>query len=199
MTYYLLLKGDTEKDTIYETNVLGEVSFKVFYPSVGFIMLNRIAKDKPEILETAKILEALNTQWKIDVPKQKNVRAHQIDEKGVIITGNGVTAVKIGEDVLPFLGDVPILEKFPYVIVDMGAIKFVCKGANIMRPGITKFSDFEKGEIVCVIEESQHKFLAVGKAEIPSKQLDETKKGEVIKNMHYISDIFWESEKEIKY
>jgi len=149
--------------------------------------------------ETAKIFEELNTQWKIDVPKQKNVRTHQIDEKGVIITGNGVTAVKIGEDILPFLGDIPILEKFPYVIVDMGAIKFVCKGANIMRPGITKFSDFEKGEIVCVIEESQHKFLAVGKAEIPSKQLDETKKGEVIKNMHYISDIFWESEKEIKY
>ena len=149
--------------------------------------------------ETAKIFEALNIQWKIDVPKQKNVRAHQIDEKGVIITGNGVTAVKIGEDILPFLGDVPILEKFPYVIVDMGAIKFVCKGANIMRPGITKFSDFEKGEIVYVIEESQHKFLAVGKAEMPSKQLDETKKGEVIKNMHYISDIFWESEKEIKY
>jgi PUA domain protein len=149
--------------------------------------------------ETAKIFEALNTQWKIEVPKQKNVRTHQIDEKGVIITGNEVTAVKIGEDILPFLGDVPILEKFPYVIVDMGAIKFVCKGANIMRPGITKFSDFEKGAIVCVIEESQHKFLAVGKAEITSKQLDETKKGEVIKNMHYISDIFWESEKEIKY
>ena len=149
--------------------------------------------------ETAKIFEELNTQWKIDVPKQKNVRTHQIDEKGVIITGNGVTAVKIGEDILPFLGDVPILEKFPYVIVDMGAIKFVCKGANIMRPGITKFSDFEKGAIVCVIEESQHKFLAVGKAEITSKQLDETKKGEVVKNMHYISDIFWESEKEIKH
>ena len=79
------------------------------------------------------------------------------------------------------------------------AIKFVCKGANVMRPGITKFSNFEKGEIVCVIEESQHKFLAVGKAEMPSRQLDDTNKGEVIKNMHYISDIFWESKKEIKY
>jgi len=133
------------------------------------------------------------------VPKQKNVRTHQIDKKGIIITGDGITAIKIGEDILPFLGDVPILEKFPYVIVDMGAIKFVCKGANIMRPGITKFSDFEKDEIVCVIEESQHKFLAVGKAKMSSRQLDETEHGEVIKNMHYISDIFWESEKEIKY
>jgi len=149
--------------------------------------------------ETAKIFEELNTQWKMELPKQKNVRTHQIDEKGIIITGKGITAIKIGEDILPFLGDAQILEKFPYVVVDMGAIKFVCKGANVMRPGITKFSDFEKGEIVCVIEESQHKFLAVGRAEIPSSKLAETNKGEVIKNMHYVSDVFWESEKEIKY
>ena len=27
MTYYLLLKGDTEKDVIFDTNVLGEESF----------------------------------------------------------------------------------------------------------------------------------------------------------------------------
>ena len=149
--------------------------------------------------ETSKILEQINSQWKIELPKQKNIKTHEVDEKGVIITGNGITAVKIGNDILPFLDDIPILEKFPYVTVDMGAIKFVCKGANVMRPGITKFSDFESGEIVCVIEESQKKFLAVGKAKISSIELDETNKGEVIKNMHYISDNFWESKKEIKY
>ena len=149
--------------------------------------------------ETSKILEQINSQWKIELPKQKNIKTHEVDEKGVIITGNGITAVKIGDDILPFLDDIPILEKFPYVIVDMGAIKFVCKGANVMRPGITKFSDFESGEIVCVIEESQKKFLAVGKAKISSSELDETNRGEVIKNMHYISDNFWESKKEIKY
>ena len=149
--------------------------------------------------ETSKILEQINLQWKIELPKQKNIKTHEVDEKGVIITGNGITAVKIGDDILPFLDDIPILEKFPYVTVDMGAIKFICKGANVMRPGITKFSDFESGEIVCVIEESQKKFLAVGKAKISSRELDETNKGEVIKNMHYISDNFWESKKEIKY
>ena len=77
MIYYLLLKGDTEKDTIYETNVLGEESFEMFYPSIGFIILNRLVNDRPEVLETAKILdEQKNTytitefvdklaQWKI--------------------------------------------------------------------------------------------------------------------------------------
>ena len=149
--------------------------------------------------ETSKILEQINSQWKIELPKQKNIKTHEVDEKGVIITGDGITAVKIGDDILPFLDDIPILEKFPYVTVDMGAIKFICKGANVMRPGITKFSDFESGEIVCVIEESQKKFLAVGKAKMSSKELDETSNGEVIKNMHYVSDNFWESKKEIKY
>ena len=149
--------------------------------------------------ETSKILEQINSQWKIELPKQKNIKTHDVNEKGLIITGNGITAVKIGEVILPFLDDIPILEKFPYVTVDMGAVKFVCKGANIMRPGITKFSDFESGEIVCVVEESQNKFLAVGKAEMSSKELEGIKNGEVIKNMHYISDVFWESKKEIKY
>ena len=36
MTFYLLLNGDTEKDVIYETNVLGEESFGTFYTSIGF-------------------------------------------------------------------------------------------------------------------------------------------------------------------
>ena len=57
MTYYLLLKGDTEKDVLYETNVLGEESFETFYPSIGFIILNRIINDNPEIVETIKILD----------------------------------------------------------------------------------------------------------------------------------------------
>ena len=148
--------------------------------------------------ETSKILDQIKLQWKIDLPKQKNIKTHDVNEKGVIITGNGITAIKIGDDILPFLDDVQILEKFPYVTVDMGAVKFVCKGANVMRPGITRFSDFESGEIVCVIEESQNKFLAVGKAEMSSKEVEDANRGEVIKNIHYISDDFWESKKEIK-
>ena len=77
MTYYLLLQGDTEKDVFYETNVLGEESFEMFYPSISFTILNRIVNERPEVLETIKILdEQKNTytitefvdklaQWKI--------------------------------------------------------------------------------------------------------------------------------------
>ena len=148
--------------------------------------------------ETAQILKSINSQWRIELPKQKNLMFHHIDNKTAIIIGKELTALKIGEDVLPFLDEMSILKKFPNVMVDMGAIKFVCKGANVMRPGITKFSDFDNGEIVCVIEESQNKFLAVGKAKMSSKEAEDSSNGEVIKNMHYISDDFWETKKEIK-
>jgi len=148
--------------------------------------------------ETISVLNEISSQWKIDIPKVKNLKFHHISEHDAIITGDGVSAVKLGQNYLPFLEDIHILEKFPNVMVDMGAVKFVCNGANIMRPGITKFTEFEKGQIVCVVEESQKKFLAVGISCTSSSEMESSQKGEVIKNMHYISDKFWESRKEIK-
>ena len=65
MTYYLLLNGDTEKDSLYETNVLGEESFETFYPSVGFIILNRIINQQPELRESLQILDEQKTSYTI--------------------------------------------------------------------------------------------------------------------------------------
>ena len=133
----------------------------------------------------------------MELPKMKNVKVHQILDDAQIITGDGLKILKVDEDYLPFLSEIEMLEKFPSVTVDMGAVKFMCKGANLMRPGIKKFTEFEKDQIVCIVEESQHKFLAVGKSLVNSSELETMEKGEVINNMHYISDRFWETGKTI--
>ena len=65
MTYYLLLQGDTEKDVFYETNVLGEESFEMFYPSVGFMILHRIINQQPELLESLQILDEQKKSYTI--------------------------------------------------------------------------------------------------------------------------------------
>ena len=65
MTYYLLLDGDTEKDSLYETNVLGEESFETFYPSIGFTILNKIINQQPELLESLQILDEQKTTYTI--------------------------------------------------------------------------------------------------------------------------------------
>ena len=147
--------------------------------------------------ETSALIKTVSDRWGIDFPKIKNLKVHQITDDAQIITGKGVKILKVNEDYLPFLSETDTLEKFPNVMVDMGAVKFMCKGANVMRPGIKKFTEFEKDKLVCIIEESQHKFLAVGKAMISSSELEDMEKGEVLKNLHYISDKFWEIGKTI--
>ena len=147
--------------------------------------------------ETAKLLEKISKRWNITFPKIKNLRVHQISEQVQIITGNEMKILNIDDEYMPFLSETELLKKFPYVMVDMGAVKFMCNGANVMRPGIKKHSDFEKDNTVCIIEESQNKFLAVGKALVSSQDIENMEKGEIIKNIHYISDKYWEIGKTI--
>ena len=147
--------------------------------------------------ETSSLLKTVSERWGIEIPKMKNVKVHQILEDAQIITGDGIKILKVEDDYLPFLSETEMLKKFPAVTVDMGAVKFMCKGANLMRPGIKEFGEFEKDKLVCIVEESQHKFLAVGKSLVSSSELESMEKGEVIKNIHYISDRFWETGKTI--
>jgi len=137
----------------------------------------------------------VSEKWKIDIPKIKNLKVYEIDNDTQLITGKEIKILKIKDEYLPFLSETSTLEKFPFVQVDMGAVKFMCKGANLMRPGIKKFSEFSQNDIVCIIEESQNKFLAVGKSEVDSSELENMEKGEVLRNLHYISDKAWEISK----
>lgn len=148
--------------------------------------------------ETAQVIKEISEQWKIELPKIKNLRFHYLEDDVIFITGMGLKAIKVGDSFLPFLTETEILKKLPYVMVDMGAVKFMCNGANVMRPGITSYTEFEKDNLVCIIEESQHKFLAIGKACVPSTDMKTLSKGEIVKNLHYISDKYWESGKIIK-
>lgn len=147
--------------------------------------------------ETSALLKTVSEEWGIEFPKIKNLKVHEILDDAQIITGKGIKILKINDEYLPFLSETETLEKFPSVTVDMGAVKFMCKGANLMRPGIKSFTKFEKNKLVCIVEESQHKFLAVGKSVVSSEEAEKMDKGEVLKNLHYISDKFWETGKTI--
>ena len=65
MVYYLLLKSDDESDTIYEPNLIGEDCFDVFYPALGFSLLNRIINQKPEMLEQIQIIDEQKKNYTI--------------------------------------------------------------------------------------------------------------------------------------
>ena len=79
-----------------------------------------------------------------------------------------------------------------YVVVDMGAVKFVAKGADVMSPGIVEAdSDIQEGDFVVIIEETHRKPLAIGKALISGPEMVERDEGKAVSAIHYIGDKLW--------
>ena len=147
--------------------------------------------------ETSDVLNQVSKKWNREIPKIKNIKVHYVDDTSQILVGNDFKVLRLENEFIPFLTETKLLGSFPNVMVDMGAVKFMCNGANVMRPGIKSHTEFSKDEIVCIVEESQQKFLAVGKSLVHSSEMKEMSKGEGIKNLHYISDKYWEINKTI--
>ena len=155
--------------------------------------------------ETSTIKDLIRKNWppgaqnlEKEKEKEKNFISYELDKGQRIVSTKVFTAVQTdSETIVPFLGTEQILSAFPSVVVDMGAIKFVCNGAKVMRPGIRKFDNFKKGDYVTVKDEKFSKTLAVGRALEDSETAIQNTKGYVIDNLHYIGDTFWESYKEI--
>ena len=98
----------------------------------------------------------------------------------------------------PLLKDESIVTSLPAVFVDSGAVKFVCNGANIMRPGIVKVEgDFKAQDLVLVKEQKYGKAIAVGRALLAKPELEAASKGSVVSNLHYVGDKFWDMLKEL--
>lgn len=125
----------------------------------------------------------------------------------VIITEHGDTLYAINNELTLWkskeYGFIPVLTlllnkkvNLKKVVVDMGAIKYVTNGADIMRPGITKIDPLiHQGEIIEIVDETHDRSLAVGKAMYNGKEMEEKKSGKVIKNIHTIQDAVWDFQK----
>lgn len=81
-----------------------------------------------------------------------------------------------------------------YVTVDMGAVKFVTNGANVMGPGIIEAADgIEVGDIVWIRDERNKVPLAVGVALRDSEGIRLKEKGLAIQMLHFVGDKLWKA------
>jgi PUA domain protein len=148
--------------------------------------------------ETAKLFDRLTSAWPQDlVPKVKNIKVYEIDRDNWLLSADNFIAAQVGGLIVPFLGEQEFFRHFPSVTIDRGAVKFVCNGAKVMRPGILDFDSFKKGEIVAVRDQTHGRGLAVGLALEDSEVAKAMAKGYVIDTIHYVSDKIWEAYKKI--
>ncbi|MGI0015518.1 MAG: PUA domain-containing protein [Nitrososphaera sp.] len=150
--------------------------------------------------ETSDLLDRISAAWpQHAAPKVKSIKVYEIEDGSrLLVADDAVVALQIADRIVPFIGgNSELLDRFPSVTVDMGAVRFVCNGAKVMRPGITNIGSFRKGDIVTVRDQQHGKYLAVGIALDDSESAQTMTKGYVIDNIHYISDKAWEASKQI--
>ena len=140
--------------------------------------------------ETNKLLSKYN----LDLSKTDQVELWK-DENQKLLVINKIPAFFYYEDqpvpTLKYLQTNSLLKK---VVIDMGAVKFIVNGADIMRPGIVEIElGIEKEEFIVIVDVNHKKPLAVGIALVGSDEMQKLAFGKVIKNIHYVGDEIWKS------
>ena len=88
----------------------------------------------------------------------------------------------------------PAIDDLPSALVDMGAIPYVCNGADVMAPGIMDIEGgFEKDGLLVIRDVKHRKALGIGAALHSSEEMKGLKKGKAILNLHYVGDKIWAS------
>jgi len=136
---------------------------------------------------------------RLRVGKEVVVELYEDRELGRILLFDGVPAFFLYKD--KWFPHLKYLLKqgglaAPCVVVDMGAVKPLLRGADLMAPGIKRVKKgFRAGDPVIVVEEKYEKPFVVGEALVDSDPIVQgsIKRGKVVKNIHRIGDKLWKA------
>ncbi len=79
-----------------------------------------------------------------------------------------------------------------YVTVDMGAVRFVYNGADVMGPGIVgSDGSIREGDLVWVRDEKNLRPLSIGRALVDATVLRRKEKGKAVASIHHVGDRLW--------
>lgn len=144
--------------------------------------------------EIEKLAEDLKSILGVDVFSPEHTVDVASGREFDVLYVNGVILALIIKQ-KPFLTVRGLLKYKPerkYVTVDMGAVRFVCDGADVMAPGIIDADpSIEVGEMVWVRDEKNHQPLAIGEAIMNGKEMAELEKGKAVKSLHWVGDPLW--------
>jgi PUA-domain protein len=152
--------------------------------------------------EAEQLLKALSQKLRVDSKKLLEPRicieqTETQDEKIYFINGKPLLA-RLDGMLLPTLKFEEVLSLIPKLIVDMGAVSYVCNGADVMAPGVVKIKgNFQEGDFLVVADERHGKPLAIGIALTDSQNAKTLRCGKMAKNIHFIGDKLWTAMKNI--
>lgn len=151
----------------------------------NFLKKKKIKQIKNELGEYGGLLE-----------NKKNVEILEAEPNSFILVDGEPYIIMLDDKAFPTLKaalDNEIDGKT--VTVDMGAVRFVTNGADIMSPGIVEADDdITPGDIVLIVDETHHKPLAIGVSLITGEEMVENDSGKAIETKHFVGDEIWNFE-----
>ena len=121
------------------------------------------------------------------------------DGRAIVLAGEKMLFIRSRDGLFPTLHAVDLLQ-LRRVVIDMGAVPYVAKGADVMGPGVVSADvEIKAGNAVAVVDERHGKPLAIGLALVPGTEM-RVPKGKVVKNIHYVGDEVWQFlQEKVKY
>ena len=113
----------------------------------------------------------------------------------VLVDGKAVALLHGERPVLTVRGAIAYQPTKRFVTVDMGAVKYVYNGADVMAPGILAADPgIAPGDLVWVRDERNLRPLAVGEALMTGAEMNVAEKGKSVKTVHHVGDDLWKLE-----
>lgn len=144
--------------------------------------------------EIEAIAEKLAGPWGIEpIPRDAAVdRAEAAGGDLLFVEGELVGFFLEEEPVLTVKGLLRYRPTKRWVTVDMGAVPFVAKGADVMGPGVVEAEgEIRAGDPVWVRDERHRQPLAVGRALVDGPAMLGRPKGKVVESLHHVGDRLW--------
>jgi len=148
-------------------------------------------KDSKQLKDAASAALRMDLDGLFD--SKATVEVIEADVGEIYLLSGKPVLFKVEKRVLPTLLFSEYSAKAPKIVVDMGAIPYICKGATVMAPGIMRVEgEFGVGDLALVVDMKHGKALAVGEALMDAATARATRKGPVVKTLHYVSDKVWD-------
>ena len=126
----------------------------------------------------------LGSKTGVEVNETEIAEVFFFDGRPLLARSNGV--------LFPTLYFEELFSIIPKIVVDMGAVPYVCKGADVMAPGVRAIKgEFKENNLLLIVDERHGKPLAIGVALFSSEDMKALNSGKIVKNLHYVGDKLW--------
>lgn len=152
--------------------------------------------------DARKLLLSFSQRLKTDIEQllgsKPRIEVNKTEAAEIFIFNGKPLLARSDNELFPTLAFEEVFPFISRIVVDMGAVPYVCKGADVMAPGVVSIKgEFKENDLLLVVDERHGKPLAIGVSLFDSQAMKNMKHGKIVKNIHHVGDKLWKALRKI--